>query len=237
MPDEQSSTLPPLLNDLLRTFQALNTVYSFLSTRKHLVPTVSLLRRSVEALTHSPLTVTDLARIKALCPDLVSFGYVDSKPQNKRRRDVYAPPEPTTDLIFEFADRPVEGLRATGRGQIRGKDQRESVVETINRRADMFRRALTELVAAASAAGDDPVKLLAAAAEEFVPNTETKREILPEERPSIKELLESMANEPWWRDQIVPGGRKTIKAREAAYAMPKRPLSEEVLRALSSYGV
>lgn len=237
MPDEQSSTLPPLLNDLLRTFQALNTVYSFLSTRKHLVPTVSSLRRSVEALTHSPLTVTDLARIKALCPDLVTFGHVDTEPQHKRRRDVYDPPEHTADLIFEFADRPVEGPRATGRGQVRGKDQSKSVVETINRRTDVFCRALTEFVAAASAAGEDPVELLAAAAEEFVPNTGTKRDELPEERPSVKELLDSMANEPWWRDQIVPGGRKTIKAREAAYAMPKRPLPEAVLQALASYGV
>lgn len=217
------------------TDKALNTVYAFCSTRKQLVPTVSLLARSVESLTRTPLTVDDLAQIKALCPDLVDFGHLENERAQKRRRDAYTPPPPA-DLIFEFADRPVEVPRMTARGAIHARDQSKSVIQTINRRKDTFRRALDEFVVAARAAGDDPVELLQAAAHAYIPGGERNPDI-PEVRPSVDELLDGMTREAWWREQIVPGGRKTVSARTAQYAMPKRQFPQGLLDALQSLGV
>lgn len=42
-------------------------------------------------------------------------------------------------------------------------------------------------------------------------------ERFPSERLSVERILEDLAEEEWWKDQIVPGGRKTVEAREAKF--------------------
>ena len=42
-------------------------------------------------------------------------------------------------------------------------------------------------------------------------------ERFPSERLSVERILEDLAEEEWWKDQIVPGGRKTVPAREAQF--------------------
>ena len=71
--------------------QALNTVYTFCSAHKQLVPTFEMLKSSVESMTRryvcaleashpdsSTVEIEDVARIKSLCPELIHFAYIDS---------------------------------------------------------------------------------------------------------------------------------------------------------------
>ncbi|GAA5825378.1 hypothetical protein JCM3770_003514 [Rhodotorula araucariae] len=63
---------------LEKTFKALNTVYTFCSARKSMATTFEVLKGSVENLIKRPLEMHDIAQIKSLLPDLVSFAYIDS---------------------------------------------------------------------------------------------------------------------------------------------------------------
>ncbi|GEM12534.1 DNA/RNA helicase, DEAD/DEAH boxtype [Rhodotorula toruloides] len=63
---------------LEKTFKALNTVYTFCSTRKSMATTFEVLKGSVENLVKRPLEMRDIAQIKSLLPDVVTFAYIDS---------------------------------------------------------------------------------------------------------------------------------------------------------------
>lgn len=69
---------PEPLERLEEVFKALNTVYSFCSSRKNLATTFEALRSSVEVLTGRELEVMHIAQLKSLLPDLISFAYVDA---------------------------------------------------------------------------------------------------------------------------------------------------------------
>ncbi|KAI8957646.1 P-loop containing nucleoside triphosphate hydrolase protein [Daldinia sp. FL1419] len=68
---------PPVFKDLEKTHRALNLVFTFCSTRKHLATTFDTIRSSVESNTKRDLTVEDVAAIVALRPEGLSFAYVD----------------------------------------------------------------------------------------------------------------------------------------------------------------
>ncbi|GAA6014536.1 hypothetical protein JCM10207_001638 [Rhodosporidiobolus poonsookiae] len=63
---------------LERTFKALNTVYTFCSARKSMATTFDVLKGGVENLLKRPLEMHDIAQIKSLLPEVVSFAYIDS---------------------------------------------------------------------------------------------------------------------------------------------------------------
>ncbi|WAQ89718.1 hypothetical protein PtA15_11A409 [Puccinia triticina] len=68
---------PPFFQQLQPVYQALNTVFTFCSTRKHLHTTIENMRSSVEGLIKCPLELESVAQIKTLLPDLIRFTYVD----------------------------------------------------------------------------------------------------------------------------------------------------------------
>ncbi|RYP54292.1 hypothetical protein DL768_000866 [Monosporascus sp. mg162] len=68
---------PPLFRELERTHRALNLVYTFCSTRKHVATTFNTIRTAVESHTKRELRVEDIAAIIALRPDGINFTYVD----------------------------------------------------------------------------------------------------------------------------------------------------------------
>ncbi|GAA5988689.1 hypothetical protein JCM5350_003851 [Sporobolomyces pararoseus] len=70
---------PPHFQRLEKTFKALNTVYTFCSTRKSMATTFEVLKGSVENLLKRPLEMHDIAQIKSLLPTLISFAYIDSE--------------------------------------------------------------------------------------------------------------------------------------------------------------
>ncbi|KAI0852443.1 P-loop containing nucleoside triphosphate hydrolase protein [Daldinia vernicosa] len=68
---------PQVFKDLDKTHRALNLVFTFCSTRKHIATTFDTIRSSVESNTKRELTVEDVAAIVALRPEGINFAYVD----------------------------------------------------------------------------------------------------------------------------------------------------------------
>ncbi|KAI0175804.1 P-loop containing nucleoside triphosphate hydrolase protein [Hypoxylon sp. FL1284] len=68
---------PQLFKDLDKTHKALNLVFTFCSTRKHLATTFDTIRSAVESNTKRELKVEDVAAIAALRPEGINFAYVD----------------------------------------------------------------------------------------------------------------------------------------------------------------
>lgn len=105
--------LPARLASLERTHRALNLVFTFCCTRKHLATTFDTLRGAVEAhMQGSPLLVADVAAIKALRPDGVRFEYVD---EESLRMDAKG-----TDRDEVFRTRPADERGSGGYGGVEG---------------------------------------------------------------------------------------------------------------------
>ncbi|KAI1465903.1 P-loop containing nucleoside triphosphate hydrolase protein [Daldinia caldariorum] len=68
---------PQLFKDLDKTHRALNLVFTFCSTRRHLATTFDTIRSAVESNTKRELIVEDVAAIVALRPEGINFTYVD----------------------------------------------------------------------------------------------------------------------------------------------------------------
>lgn len=83
VPKENSTTVeallewPPQIKSLERTHRALNLVFTFCCTRKHLATTFDTIRPAVETHIKKTLTVEEVASIVALRPEGVDFSYVD----------------------------------------------------------------------------------------------------------------------------------------------------------------
>ncbi|KAF4125296.1 DEAD/DEAH box helicase domain-containing protein [Geosmithia morbida] len=67
----------PRLKSLEKTHRALNLVYTFCCTRKHLATTFEMIRPAVESHIRTTLTVEEVASVVALRPDGINFLYVD----------------------------------------------------------------------------------------------------------------------------------------------------------------
>ena len=74
---ESSCPWPDELTKLAQTHRALNLVYTFCCTRKHLATTFETIKTAVEAHIKRELLITDISRIKALLPRAINFAYVD----------------------------------------------------------------------------------------------------------------------------------------------------------------
>ena len=68
---------PSSFQDLEKTHRALNLVYTFCSTRKHLATTFDTLKTAVEGHIKRNLTVEDISQVVALRPSGINFSYVD----------------------------------------------------------------------------------------------------------------------------------------------------------------
>lgn len=73
-----SGPWPDLFKSLSQTHKALNLVYTFCCTRKHLATTFETIKAAVQAQMRSrELTIEDVSRIRVLIPRAVRFEYVD----------------------------------------------------------------------------------------------------------------------------------------------------------------
>lgn len=130
---ESSIPWPDALTKLAQTHKALNLVYTFCCTRKHLATTFETIKSAVEANTKRELTIEDVAKIKLLVPQIINFQYIDEHMlqvslmgeenimQGKRAKDFFPmnfreenkveegsanrkPEEKREVLLFEFVD-------------------------------------------------------------------------------------------------------------------------------------
>ena len=67
---------PEHFTKLAQTHRALNLVYTFCCTRKHLATTFETIKQAVEGHIKGELLLEDVARIKALVPRAINFAYV-----------------------------------------------------------------------------------------------------------------------------------------------------------------
>ncbi|MCJ1370725.1 hypothetical protein MMC20_001938 [Loxospora ochrophaea] len=68
---------PDHFTKLAQTHRALNLVYTFCCTRKHLATTFANIKKAVEGHIKRELLVEDVAQIRALVPRAINFAYVD----------------------------------------------------------------------------------------------------------------------------------------------------------------
>ncbi|KAG7005584.1 cutinase transcription factor 1 alpha [Physcia stellaris] len=68
---------PERFTRLGQTHRALNLVYTFCCTRKHLATTFDTIKQAVEGHIKRELSIEDVSQIKALVPRAINFAYVD----------------------------------------------------------------------------------------------------------------------------------------------------------------
>ncbi|CAI6337691.1 unnamed protein product [Periconia digitata] len=119
---ESSIPWPEHFTKLAQVHRALNLIYTFCCTRKHLATTLDNLKSTVQAQIQRELVVEDVAQITALVPRTINFAYVDEAmlqlnlmgsedtSSGKRARE-FVIAEPELDkhehkevLLFEFID-------------------------------------------------------------------------------------------------------------------------------------
>ncbi|KAL9015878.1 MAG: hypothetical protein Q9185_006749 [Variospora sp. 1 TL-2023] len=74
---ESNIPWPEDFTKLEKTHRALNLVYTFCCTRKHLATTFETIKKAVEGHIKRELLIEDVACIKALIPRAINFAYVD----------------------------------------------------------------------------------------------------------------------------------------------------------------
>ena len=74
---ESTIPWPEHFTKLVATHRALNLVYTFCCTRKHLATTFDNIKSTVEGHTRRELRIEDVAEIKSLVPRAINFAYVD----------------------------------------------------------------------------------------------------------------------------------------------------------------
>lgn len=67
---------------LFKVFKALNTVLAFVSSRRELATSFPVIRQSVENITKQPLELAQVAELKALLPEIITFSYVPTLPED-----------------------------------------------------------------------------------------------------------------------------------------------------------
>ncbi|BGP03230.1 ATP-dependent 3'-5' DNA helicase [Rhodotorula toruloides] len=114
---------------LEKTFKALNTVYTFCSTRKSMATTFEVLKGSVENLIKRSLEMRDIAQIKSLLPEVVTFAYIDS---DQLRVHASGTPEDAQAAKREQKQRELdEAYRAGGAGEEAAEGRRAGGGETV----------------------------------------------------------------------------------------------------------
>ena len=76
---ESSIPWPKEFSQLAQVHKALNLVYTFVCTRKHLATTFENLKSTVQGHIKRELIIEDVARIKTLIPRAIGFAYVDEQ--------------------------------------------------------------------------------------------------------------------------------------------------------------
>ncbi|MBE3042102.1 hypothetical protein IMZ48_05880, partial [Candidatus Bathyarchaeota archaeon] len=75
--DHAAPEWPEEIVGIERTHRALNIVFTFCCTRKHVVTAFDNIKAAVESHLGKPLTVEDVAAVVAIRPEAIKFAYVD----------------------------------------------------------------------------------------------------------------------------------------------------------------
>lgn len=245
----QTIPWPQHFKKLSQTHSALNLVYTFCCTRKHLATTFETIKTAVEERIRRELSVQEVVEVKCLAgPRGIRFEWVNGDSGEEEWDDSKKGGERKEALLFEFLD-------GAGGGRVRNKVavggaqmSQAQMVKVINRRNEKFADSVNIFLAKCLRDGvEDPelkLKEMCAShmpvsplsSSESTPTTPSESTIPPEiplERKSITQILgEIKTTKDFYHDQIVTDGHFTTPAREAAYGDLTFLLSQNLVNAL-----
>ncbi|KAJ4488352.1 DEAD/H helicase [Lentinula aciculospora] len=181
---------PQYFHSLFKVYKALNTVLAFVTSRKQLATTFPSIRSSVENITRQPLDMSQVAELKALLPEIITFAYVprnqiqvnlSTKSSNEpdfsafsvsNQSNLGLTKEPEHVLLLEFAESwkgTAGGTRASQNEYLLPATRTPAATKKlVEKRNERYIKAIDELLAATPST-EDPVSLLQAAAREHIP--------------------------------------------------------------------
>ncbi|KAH3661673.1 hypothetical protein OGAPHI_006523 [Ogataea philodendri] len=205
---------PSSFKELENIHFRLNSYFTFLSSRKHVITTIDLLKPSVEKAIGRPLELVDVARVQALVPRDILFKYVDESQfvleekhfswkdgYEQKESDIYDIKEDEQDklskqlLVFEFIDGDLRKskTRSSYVTEIRlPVYTQDSIKKMIVKRNKKFHVAVEEFLTACAAKGEDPWDQLTKKAEKMVPKP---KEYVDPIEEMVKNTSEPNANE------------------------------------------
>ncbi|KAG7452861.1 P-loop containing nucleoside triphosphate hydrolase protein [Guyanagaster necrorhizus] len=221
------SEWPNHFNMLFKVFKALNTVLAFVSSRRELATSFPVIRQSVENITKQPLELAQVAELKALLPEIITFSYVPSLPEDTTMLQGPSSQSATDSeghvLRLEFVDN-WNGASKNSQGLLIPSARSAALTKKlIDRRNNRFIQAVEELLQAVSPE-EDAVALVQTAAKACVPakpqlqtaGTDDLEPYFsvpePKDRPSVQEVLANIVSQHWYKDQIVT--RRTFQAKD-----------------------
>ncbi|KAK6330071.1 hypothetical protein TWF718_003499 [Orbilia javanica] len=206
---------PAHFQRLATTHKALNLVYTFCCTRKQLATTFENLKSAVEDHIKRPLSIDDIAQIKFLIPDAVTFEYVDeealqlqaysnggaSKSKSAETADLYRPPEGESKkvLLFEYTDgdfRQNPKTKQPDQSQRRRKGaermklpefSQAEVLRVISKRNSRFELAVDTFIKNCSNQLIDPVEQIGLRQRVYIPSNSQDQEDNLDHEPSNKD--------------------------------------------------
>ncbi|KAK0448318.1 P-loop containing nucleoside triphosphate hydrolase protein [Desarmillaria tabescens] len=230
---------------LFKVFKALNTVLAFVSSRRELATSFPVIRQSVENITKQPLELAQVAELKALLPEIITFSYVPTLPE-----DTTILPGPSSQgaaeseghvLRLEFVDNWNGGSKNNQGLFIPSARSATLTKKLIDKRNNRFIQAVEDLLQAVSAE-EDAVVLLQTAAKACIPvmpeQTAGDDDLEPyfpvpepKDRPSVQEVLTGIMSQHWYKDQIVT--QRTFQAKDGHTDLElDEPLSSTIQLAL-----
>lgn len=201
---------PAHFKELEKVHRALNLVFTFCCTRKHLATTFQNLKSAVENNTKKELTIGDIAQIKFLVPKSIQFAYVDeemlqihvmaaSASVDTRRgkaaaEDVYENigkknlvKDLQQVLLFEFIDGDLKKAAPKG-GRAQGDDFKmptfsmPQMTKLINKRNEKFAAAVGQFLSECADSGVDAVESIKA---QYYPHVPVKANSGPAVNPAV----------------------------------------------------
>ena len=250
-PPAQPIPWPQHFKQLFQTHRALNLVYTFCCTRKHLATTFETIKTAVEERIRRELSVQEVAEVKCLAgPRGIRFEWVNGDSGEETWDDDKESGNRKVVLLFEFLDGADGGRVRSKTAAVGGTGMSQTqMVKVINRRNERFTDSVNVFLAKCSrdGVGDPELRLkemclshvpvfpLSSASS---PSTPTPAEStipseIPSERKPITLILEEIkTTKDFYHDQIVTGGHFTTPAREAAYGDLTFLLSQNLVNAL-----
>ena len=245
----QTIPWPQHFKQLSQTHSALNLVYTFCCTRKHLATTFETIKTAVEERTRRKLSVQEVVEVKCLAgPRGIRFEWVNGDSGEEGWDEDKESGKRKVVLLFEFLDG-ADGGRARNKVAVGTEVSQAHLVKAINRRNEKFTNFVNIFLAKCSRDGvEDPelrLKEMCASympvfplSSESAPPTPTPAESsippeIPLERKSITQILEEIkTTKDFYHNQIVIDGHFITPAREAVYGDLRFLLSQNLVNAL-----
>lgn len=258
---ESSIPWPEHFNTLAQTQKALNLVYTFCCTRKHVATTFETLKSAVESHISRELSIHDVAQIVALLPRAVAFHYVDeaSLESSMAASDMEEMPKKGEKhvLLFEYTDGDLKRQPQSSKAgeaqpsqRLRNQDlkmpvfSQKQMMKLIEKRNAKFTSAVNAFLNQCAADGVDAVAHLKELSIPMVPEipestmettkawTSRLPPTIPTERKPIPEIIDEIKTLEWYTNQIVPDGHRVFDPQPPVYGDLNFQLSQNIVNAL-----